>query len=192
LKNKILKKFFDNFTNKRTFYQIFIYSIAISSIILLLATIILYNNFKKTTIKEIQNKSIDQLKQTMAVFNSLHSLIISTSVQLNADPFVYDLLYKKKLSKYSISLALDRLDSYLASYPLIHSIFVYNSQKNEYYSTLHNMRIEFCKKLLQNTKLSIKDIAVRSGFINYNYFFTAFKKDTGLTPELYRKKNIYR
>ncbi|QEN04462.1 AraC family transcriptional regulator [Thiospirochaeta perfilievii] len=47
-------------------------------------------------------------------------------------------------------------------------------------------RIEFAKDLLLKTNKPIKDIAEASGFMNYSYFFTYFKKITGKTPGDFR------
>jgi YesN/AraC family two-component response regulator len=37
-----------------------------------------------------------------------------------------------------------------------------------------------------NTKLPVKKIYKTAGFYNYSYFFTLFKKNTGLTPNQFR------
>jgi len=44
------------------------------------------------------------------------------------------------------------------------------------------------KFLLHNTTISIKEIAYRLGFAESNYFSHYFKKNTDLTPALYRKQ----
>lgn len=47
-------------------------------------------------------------------------------------------------------------------------------------------RIDISKRLLLNDREKLKDIAAKSGFVNYNYFFKIFKEITGLTPQEYR------
>ena len=47
-------------------------------------------------------------------------------------------------------------------------------------------RVRHAKQLLRNTKLSITRVAMRCGFASSQYFATAFKKITGLTPSDYR------
>jgi len=42
------------------------------------------------------------------------------------------------------------------------------------------------KEYLTNTSLSSKEIAVEMGYDNNEYFFTAFKKKTGMAPGQYR------
>lgn len=53
------------------------------------------------------------------------------------------------------------------------------------------VRITKAKELLKNSKYSINKISSMAGFINSTYFYSAFKKEVGLTPTLYRNyKNI--
>ncbi len=51
---------------------------------------------------------------------------------------------------------------------------------------IQELRIQKGKELLTNTSLSAKEIALKTGFENPEYFFTAFKKKTGMTPVQYR------
>lgn len=47
-------------------------------------------------------------------------------------------------------------------------------------------KVGLAKQLLLSTDSSVKGIAESSGFQSYNYFFTAFKRSTGMTPRQYR------
>ncbi len=51
-------------------------------------------------------------------------------------------------------------------------------------------RVELAKVLLTGTNASIRDVCDHSGFINYSYFFTYFKKNTGLTPMEFKKNTL--
>ncbi|MCA0756731.1 AraC family transcriptional regulator [Paenibacillus sp. N4] len=51
------------------------------------------------------------------------------------------------------------------------------------------IKIERAKNLLKETKLAVSEIAELTGYLNKNYFFYAFKKDTGMTPLSYRELN---
>jgi len=42
-----------------------------------------------------------------------------------------------------------------------------------------------CRMLESNPDLKVSDVATRCGFSDYNYFITAFKKETGHTPKAY-------
>jgi YesN/AraC family two-component response regulator len=51
---------------------------------------------------------------------------------------------------------------------------------------INKLRINQAKQLLSTTNLSINQIAQSCGFSNINYFPTAFKKHTGVTPTAFR------
>lgn len=59
-------------------------------------------------------------------------------------------------------------------------------------TTMHNyilnLRINEAKRLILNTKLSFAEIALQTGFNNYTYFCSYFKKIVGLTPFQYKKE----
>ncbi|MCY6957490.1 AraC family transcriptional regulator [Clostridium brassicae] len=54
---------------------------------------------------------------------------------------------------------------------------------------INNCKFEKAQELLINTDLTINDIAIKVGYVNTNYFFTAFKKMYGISPAQYRNIN---
>ena len=52
---------------------------------------------------------------------------------------------------------------------------------------IQEVRVNMAKELLTNTSKSIKEIAFELGYENKDYFFTAFRKVSGMTPAGYRK-----
>ncbi len=56
------------------------------------------------------------------------------------------------------------------------------------YRYYQEIRIDFAKKLLTNTDLTIDDITQRLNFTDRNYFSSYFKKMTGMSPAAYRKE----
>lgn len=54
---------------------------------------------------------------------------------------------------------------------------------------IRGIKIGRAKNLLKETKLAVNEIAELTGYLNKNYFFYAFKKDTGMTPLSYRELN---
>lgn len=52
---------------------------------------------------------------------------------------------------------------------------------------INRLRLAECKTVLVAEDISIKELYARVGFASYNYFFEAFKKDTGLTPAQFRR-----
>ncbi|HRP57026.1 AraC family transcriptional regulator [Agriterribacter sp.] len=55
---------------------------------------------------------------------------------------------------------------------------------------LLGLRIRKAKELLQSTSLSMSEVAALAGFDSVYYFSKFFKKSTGTSPSLYRKKLI--
>jgi len=53
---------------------------------------------------------------------------------------------------------------------------------------LNRLRIRHAMKLLRDSPLGITDIAFQSGFSDSNYFARYFKKSTGTSPSVYRKR----
>ena len=51
---------------------------------------------------------------------------------------------------------------------------------------IQEIRLNKIKELLTNTTLSLKEIADQCGLENYDYFFTLFRRLTGITPVEYR------
>lgn len=56
-------------------------------------------------------------------------------------------------------------------------------------SYINMLRVNDAKALLENSELSITDIAFSVGFDDSNYFTDVFKKSTGMSPSCYRKQN---
>lgn len=54
---------------------------------------------------------------------------------------------------------------------------------------LNNVRLEHAKELLTNTSLHVNEISYQIGFENTNHFIQLFKKEVGMTPTIYRKKD---
>ncbi len=52
---------------------------------------------------------------------------------------------------------------------------------------IQEVKIKTAKEMLTNTFMSVKEIAYELGFENKDYFFTVFRKLTGMTPIHYRK-----
>ena len=83
---------------------------------------------------------------------------------------------------FSVNAAADILN---ITTPYFNRIFKkeYGASYGEY---LNSLRIQKAKELLAETELSVAEICIRSGFANASYFYTLFKKLSGLTPAEFR------
>ena len=52
------------------------------------------------------------------------------------------------------------------------------------------LRLEHAKQLLQDTDISVTEVAMQSGYQNVSYFIRSFKKTYGMSPLKYRNKYI--
>ena len=50
------------------------------------------------------------------------------------------------------------------------------------------LRLEHAKQMLQETDISVTEVAMQSGYQNISYFIRSFKKTYGVSPLKYRKK----
>ena len=67
---------------------------------------------------------------------------------------------------------------------------VINEELGMGFSDLLNMiRIEYAKKLLKESRMTMNEIAQKTGFLSGNVFINIFKKHTGVTPGKYRTAN---
>ncbi len=64
---------------------------------------------------------------------------------------------------------------------------VFEISASEY---INKLRLEYCKDRLRSTRNTVKKIYREAGYYNYSYFFTLFKKETGLTPNQFRHQEI--
>ncbi|MBP6663359.1 MAG: helix-turn-helix transcriptional regulator, partial [Paludibacter sp.] len=52
---------------------------------------------------------------------------------------------------------------------------------------INNIRLEQARSMLQNSELTISEVAYKNGFSSPNYFSTVFKNKFGLSPNAFRK-----
>lgn len=96
--------------------------------------------------------------------------------------FVTDNLYNSNLSVVMIAEKVGLSVNYLRN--------IYKENTGESLSSyITNRKLEIIYELLSKTDISIQEISDRLGFATKNYFFTFFKKHTGMTPSQYRNLN---
>ena len=88
---------------------------------------------------------------------------------------------------YSEELPLDKIGMIFKYHPYHINRMFKQYQGETIHRYLTNHRLQRSKKLLTTTSLSIEDIANRSGFGSSAYYTSCFKKQTGITPTVYRK-----
>ncbi len=67
--------------------------------------------------------------------------------------------------------------------------FFKNNFNKTFIEYLNDVKIEHSMILLNESNISITDVAISCGFSNMSYFTRTFKKKTGCTPSQYRMHN---
>ncbi|MCZ0703162.1 two-component system response regulator YesN [Natronobacillus azotifigens] len=89
-------------------------------------------------------------------------------------------------------ISLERLSEQVQLSPIYISKMFKERLGINYIDFLTECRINKAKQLLSETELSIKSIALETGYQDPNYFGKVFKKFTGLTPKKYREALIHK
>ena len=129
---------------KKTFLRIFYYTSLIALFIMLITVVSLYFAFKDIVTVETYKKSIDLLNQTQSIFSSLHSWVIPSFFSIKTESSINYLIYSNKLEKIKMSAGIDRLDEIITSFNLFHSIYIYNYQTGDFFSTVNGYEGKEC------------------------------------------------
>lgn len=98
---------------------------------------------------------------------------------------VKELINKKYMSDLSLTIVADTVritPSYLSR------IFLKETRYN-FIEYLNYIRVRKAKELLMDSRVSIKEVAEKVGYTNYNTFSRVFKKQTGLSAKQFRLEN---
>jgi two-component system response regulator YesN len=105
--------------------------------------------------------------------------------QKRADVIEQALRYLEK--QYSVSaLRLEDVASYVDRSPAYFSSLLTKRLGISFRQLLTSLRIKEAQRLLLDTKLSVQEVAEKTGFVNANYFSKIFKEKTGTTPRSFR------
>jgi len=160
----------------------------------------LLNNFKIVNNKGLPI-NLDFLKENLEKFesiNEIHDWLMTsyneTLLQLQeSKDQKKENLVNKIISYIELNYCNPELSpEYLADYVSISPNYlrtIFKIVRNQSLSTyINEYRFEKAKHLLENTNLSVADIATKIGFANTNYFYTCFKKYYGVSPTEWRKR----
>ncbi|MDF2836438.1 MAG: hypothetical protein K0Q63_2078 [Paenibacillus sp.] len=90
--------------------------------------------------------------------------------------------------RYTRPIRLEEVAERFFLHPVYLSMVFKESMGETFQDYLKRLRIERGKQLLSSTKYRIDRIAGMIGYENAKYFYKVFKKETGITPAEYRKK----
>ena len=87
--------------------------------------------------------------------------------------------YNTEISMQSVARAMNYSDAYFCK--LFKQCFKVN-----FSAWLNEYRIDRAREMLQNTRLSVREVSTACGYSDANYFARVFKRITGKTPSEYR------
>lgn len=148
--------------------------------------------FFKNFFEVLKNLHTGSLYEASALFyNLLHSAQSAALAKTQSD------LYEEAL----VLIRLNFMDPYFTVEQLANELHCSHSQLCRYFKRktgkpaiahINEFRINYAKDLLRRTDLKATEIAQMSGFNEYVYFLSLFKRKTGLTTSQYRAKHTHR
>lgn len=140
------------------------------------------------------NKNLEVTFKPIYCYEYIEKLlenIIDNSLLFSLNCNSYNIYVKKAIeyvhNNYNQHISIDEVSDFLC----INKSYFCNLFKKSTGVTfsyfLNYFRIEKSKKLLENSNLSLLDVALEVGFTNQNYFTMVFKKIKGKTPSQYKK-----
>ncbi len=123
-------------STKRYFFSILTLFSLISLILVVSSTAYFTNETTHIMTDAFAEKHQRSISQLSYLFDNIHAQLIPGLKEASNNTFFYtNLMYSRNLTTYQIMLGMDALDDLLLSYPLIHSIYLYNGQMNFFLTT---------------------------------------------------------
>lgn len=155
-----------------TYTSYIVGALSFTFILYLVILLLIFRNSKESTFlnekQRYQNREID--KEMIALMEQKLSIINEKELFLNANFSLDEAAKELKVTKHILSQ------------------YVNEVLGKSFSNLVKDYRIEKAKKLLETEKnYTIESLGYDSGFNSKSTFFTAFKKNTGLTPAEYQK-----
>ena len=161
--------------------------------------VIITINYYKTKNIEIYNiHKSENLLSTILSFNNIYELNDFLWEKLN-------LIFDSDLNKNKISEPIEKIIEFIDNNYTNPNFSLDEVSKNTYLSSsyicvifkdfmgitlnkyVNELRINKAKELLKDNNIKLKDIAIKTGYSDGNYFTKIFKKETGYNPSDYRR-----
>ena len=129
----------------------------------------------------------DDIQKMKKEISGYVCLIMSSISGKEKQRSVYDEIKEYIDKNYDRRITLQLLADDLCLNPSV----IRNTMKEKrmnFHEYLTGTRMMHAKRMLLETNLSIEVISKEIGYINPKYFFKVFKKETGVTPQEYRKR----
>lgn len=159
-----IKKLYSE-NSRKLYSKLIFYTTLFISVIIFTISAIQYVNFKNILLSHIYSSSKDSFSQVGNIANLMVDTTKSLLVQLNFDADISDLMYYDHLETINIQKALTKLNSYAASMPYVHSIYIYNGHTDNFYTTISSVGIQNSSTFFDQELVEILDR------VNFDYAY---------------------
>ena len=154
-----------------------IFSIAVSSFIQ-------YVYFRNNQLSQLYLSSRDSLSQIGYSATFMVDSAKSALVQMHSDPDIANILYYKEVDPTDMQRGLNKLASYGNSLPFVHSIYLYNSFNDCFYTNYSSVVVEKSSSFFDQ---EIVDVLSKD---NYTYSFIPLARKI-VQPSMYNDNEMY-
>ncbi len=135
--------------------------------------------------------SLSSTYEIVSVFNSLSDIVSEIPQTINNDSDdIIDMCKKYINDNLNRQITLLDISNHVHLNPVYISAYLKKKTGINFSTYIMNARIEYAKKLLKNTSISISKICESTGYKSESYFYKTFKSTTGITPMQYREKYL--
>ena len=146
-----------------------------------------------STGKPTPQKSLEQIRLTSELFLLL--LDRHTKTVLRQDEYrktfkkmdTFNHIIEYLNAHYTENFTVSALASHFNMSPSYFAHFFKKNAQKSVIEYINDVRIRYAKLFLEKEDASISEIALRTGFYDFNYFSRKFKSITGMTPTEYKK-----
>lgn len=164
------------------------YNISIIAASLKVDTNTLFNHSENLFLTIVSLETMDELSEWIKnIIGKIITCISANNADMN--PFLQKIIhyiesnYWQDISLKTISATFNINTAYLGQ--------LFKAETGDMFTNyLNRIRIEKAKELLKETKLSAKEIALKIGYSNPNYFYSIFKKLTGDYPTKFKRDKL--
>lgn len=135
-----------------------------------------------------KKKFADIRKQIKAIYSKVIQQYYQVLSASGGNPYV-----KKAMqyvhTNFRRNIALTDVAEYVGVTSQYLSRLIHEECDKSFSELLNGRRIEAACEMIQLHDYTVKEIAEKTGFSNYNYFFKVFKETMGMTPNEYEKRH---
>lgn len=119
--------------------EVFVRTVIAPAVVLIAAVLGIYIGFRSISMREITDRSLQTLRLTQDVFESVYEWLVPSFARLTEDPVVAGGIYGTDLSIVDYADIAQRVQSLASMSALVHSVYLYNPDEGITYSTVHGI-----------------------------------------------------